>query len=135
MIQNVGCQNINAGKTCFWEVRVLGVRKPVNDSFSLQLSANSEHRIELQGHLCSIGFSVADWHVAWSQSRGLSSSSGPDVAVITIEKTIADSDICPGSCISKLSSTDTTREALNMKIQTECFNDHGCTFSEGQPTS
>lgn len=69
-----------------------------------------------------------------SQCSWLSSSSGSDITIVAVKETISNPDICATCCISQLSLANTTPEALNMEIKTECFNNHGSSFSKRETT-
>lgn len=69
-----------------------------------------------------------------SQCSWLSSSSGSDVTIVAVKKTISNPDICSTCCISQLSLANATPEALNMEVKTKCFNNHGSSLSKRKPT-
>lgn len=69
-----------------------------------------------------------------SQCSWLSSSSGSDITIIAVQKTISNPDICPTCCISQLSLANAAPETLNMEIKTKRFNNHGSSLAKRKPT-
>lgn len=70
-----------------------------------------------------------------SQRGGLTGGAGADVTLVTVEESVPDPDVCPCGGVPQLSLTHPTLKALDMKVQTEALDDHGCPLAQWLTTA